>query len=429
MNKTGKIILFLVLFILHCHSSQNDSPENTIIYWSANNQSEQDFAKVVVEEWNQQHPEIPVRWQPIPEGQSSEEVILAAVVGKSPPDVYSNMWPGEVEFYVKAKALVPLSQFSDFDSVMTSRVQSDVLENSRSLDGQVYQIPWKTNPVMMMYNKKILEESGFSHPPRTYSEYEQQARVITADLDGDGFVDRYMGSRDIRAIWWQRLFDFYPFYIAASGGKTLLQNGKIYFNNAAAVAVFKFFRNMYEKGYFPVEKAQARGDVFLSGRVATRFTGPWAIRQVEKYKPEGFEYDFAPLPVPDTLSGPVYTYGDFKNIVIFKTGRNALNAWKFAKFMISRKNDYRLLSMTNQLPLRKNILEDPLFKEYFAKNPKMIKFAKQAKYVRGPDACRNLIEIFDAISQEYEACVVYGAKSPEQAVADAAHRAQLILYQ
>ena len=47
-------------------------------------------------------------------------------------------------------------------------------------------------------------------------------------------------------------------------------------------------------------------------------------------------------------------------------------------------------------------------------------FAAQAKYVRGTDASPVLKEVFDLISQEYEACVIYNVKSPEEAVRDAA---------
>ncbi|MFQ5865108.1 MAG: extracellular solute-binding protein [bacterium] len=427
--KNKKTVLILLSFITACgcggHSKRD--MERELIYWSANNQDEIDLAKEVVGEWNRSHPEAPVRHQPVPEGQSSEEVILAAVVGKSPPDVYSNMWPGDVQLYVNAKALVPLSQFADFDSVMSSRVKEEILEEARSQDGQVYQIPWKTNPIMMIYNKKMLAENGFPNPPRTYSEFEEQAKVITADLDGDGYTDRYMALMDIRVTWYQRFFDYYSFYIAASGGQTLLKNGKVYFDNPISVTVFDFIQGMYKKGYFPLEKYQGRVDPFLSERVAIRFTGPWEIKHAEKFKPKGFEYDFAPVPVPDTLTGPVYTYGDFKNIVMFKTNKNPETVWSFVKFMISRENDTRLLKMTNQLPVRKNILSDPLFRAYFEKNPKMMTFAKQAEHVRGTDLSKDLKEIFNAISQEYEACVVYGAKPPEEAVADAAKRAELIL--
>lgn len=57
----------------------------------------------------------------------------------------------------------------------------------------------------------------------------------------------------------------------------------------------------------------------------------------------------------------------------------------------------------------------------------MVRFGKQAEYVRGIDAGKDMKEIFDAISQEYEACVVYSAKTPEAAVRDASKRVELIL--
>ncbi|MFQ5674979.1 MAG: extracellular solute-binding protein [bacterium] len=428
LKNKNVVLLFLIFgLICGCGRPSDTDPQGGLVYWSSNNPYEIELAREVIKNWRRSHPDIPVKYQPIPEGQSSEEVILAAVVGKSPPDVYSNIWPGDVQLYVNANALVPLSQFADFDSIMSARVKKEILEEARSQDGQTYQIPWKTNPVMMIYNKKMLAQNGFSHPPRTYSEFEKQAKVITADLDGDGYTDRYMGLRDIRVVWWQRFFDYYAFYIAASGGQTLLKNGKVFFDNPWSVEVFDFLQSMYQNGYFPLEKYQGRSDPFLAERVAVRFTGPYEITHVERFKPEGFEYDFAPIPVPDDVEGPVYTYGDFKNIVIFKTARDREKAWEFAKFMISRMNDYRLLTMIEQLPLRRDLLSDPLFREFFDKNPKMSAFAKQAQYVRGTDLSKDLKEIFDAISQEYEACVIYGAKPPATAVREAARRAELIL--
>ena len=40
-----------------------------------------------------------VFFQHIPEGQSSEEILLAAVVAGTTPDIYSNIWQGLVDFY------------------------------------------------------------------------------------------------------------------------------------------------------------------------------------------------------------------------------------------------------------------------------------------------------------------------------------------
>jgi len=386
-----------------------------------------EFARLMVEEWNALHPDIPVRFQPVPEGQSSEEVILAAVVGRTTPDIYSNMWQGDVEAYAQAGVLIPLDTIPGALTFLYNRSDSAVIRETMSLDGHLYQVPWKINPIMLLYNKKLLREIGFETPPRTYSEYLEAGRRFQKDIDGDGYVDRWIGYREIVVTWWQRLFDFYSLYLAASNGAPLLEGKEVLFENQYAVDVFRFLRTLFENNYFPKERLSARQDAFLAGIVATRFTGPWDIQRLEKFKPEGFEYDFSTLPVPDDHQGPVYTYGDPKNIVIFNTCKNPKAAWQFVQFMISKQNDLKFLEISSQLPRRKNLFEDPFFADYFRNNPRMIPFAKQSQYVRGTDSSPVLKEVFDAISREYEASVVFGVKSPEQGIKDAAQRVRLIL--
>jgi multiple sugar transport system substrate-binding protein len=133
------------------------------------------------------------------------------------------------------------------------------------------------------------------------------------------------------------------------------------------------------------------------------------------------------MPVPDDHQGPIYTYGDPKNIVIFNTCQFPEQAWEFLKYMLSKENELLFLEMTNQLPRRRNIFSDETFQGYFTKNPKMIPFAKQAKYVRGTDVSAVLKEVFDVISQEYEACVIYGIKDAESAIKDAANAVRVLL--
>lgn len=385
------------------------------------------MAHEVVAEWNRLHPGIPVEHQPVPEGESSEEVILAAVVGKTTPDVYSNMWPGDVESYVRAKQLVCLNEFSDFDSVTVERYSPWHLNQARSRDGLIYQMLWKTNPIMMQINLRMFRSIGFSRPPVTYADYLKAGASIIRDMDGDGYTDHWIGTTDIRARWRDRLFDFYPFYIAATGGKTLLENNEVIFDNPQSIAVFRFFQILFLKGYFPREITAGRRDPFLQEAVASRITGPWEIVHTDKFMPRGFEYDFCPVPVPDSLVGPRYTYMDPKSIVIFKNTRFPREAWEFVKFVISKSSDLLLLRIATQLPVRKGLLQDPLFEDYFRRNPKMVTFARQVQYITGVDATPALKEIFDAISQEFEACVIWNVKSPEQAVKDAADRARLVL--
>lgn len=69
----------------------------------------------------------------------------------------------------------------------------------------------------------------------------------------------------------------------------------------------------------------------------------------------------------------------------------------------------------------------PAFQSFFTQNPKMQVFARQAKHVRGADNSEFLIEVFDILSQEYEACVLYQTKTPEAAVADAEKAVNVLL--
>ena len=424
------LLLFAILLIYSCNGNKEKVDENgngivSLKYWCASNPHEIKLAKLLVEEWNESHSNIQVSLQPIPASQSSEEVLLAAIAGKTTPDLCSNMWPGAMDDFTSSGGLVNFDRFPDFFEFISQRVPEDLLESFKAIDGKYYQLPWKTNPTMMMYNVKMFREAGITGDLRTYSEYLAAAKLLTKDSDGDGNLDQWMGYRNIVAIWWQRLFDYYPFYIAASGGKTLFDDSELIFNNKASVQVFQFFQEIFKNGYYPITTMQ--GDNFITSRLATQITGPWNIAHVEKFKDDDFEYDIMPIPVPDDFEGEVYTRGDHKNIAVFSTTKYPEEAWEFAKFLISPESDLKLLEICSQVPIRKNLLIDTLYQDYFNNNPKMIKFAEQAPFTRGVDGVSDLKEIFDGISQEYEMSAIYGVKSPEEAVRDAEKRAKVII--
>jgi multiple sugar transport system substrate-binding protein len=401
----------------------NDRSAN-LIYWPAPNAQEVQLADTLVRKWNRLHPEIRVVMQPIPVSQSTEEVLLAAIAGKTTPDVCSNISPAGLHDYTQAGGLVALDSFADFDSVAASRTPPDLLSTFRTPGGHYYQIPWKTNPVMMFYNIGLFRAAGVDSVPRTYSEYLSTARVVTRDIDGDGQTDVWMGERDIRPIWWQRLFDFFPFYLAASHGSSLYVNGEVALQSEVAEKVFAFFQECYGQKYYPRTFFQG-ADPFLLGKKATNFAGPWEVAHIHKFAPQ-LQFGVAPLPVPDDHQGPVHTYGDYKNIAVFSNTKYPREAWEFVKFLTLPEHDLLLLTICDQIPIRGDLLTNPLFKEYFANNPSMVKFAEETPYTRSIDAVADLKEILDAISQEYERCAVYGQITPAEAVKDAIDRMRLI---
>lgn len=381
----------------------------------------------MVEKWNNQHTDYFIGLQPVPEGKSSEEIILAAVVGKTTPDIYANMWQGSVEMYAKAGVLIPFDTLDGFMEFIKTRCSDEVISEITSSDGHIYQVPWKVNPIITLYNKRIFENLQMEGLPDTYSKYMDAARRIQQDADGDGYVDRWVGYTTVMVIWYQRLFNFYPLYLAASNGAPLIKDNKAAFNNEYAVGVFRFLQQLYINNYFSKQRMGGSQDPFISERFATLFTGPWQINYLNKFISDSLEFDFYPIPVPDNHEGPVYTYGDPKNMVIFNTCNDPQTAWEFIKTMITREGDLKLLEITGQFPRRKNLANDTYFKDFLEQNPKTQVFARQVEYIKGVDNHELIVEVFDIISQEYEACVIYNRKTPEEAIDAAAKAVDILL--
>ena len=218
---------------------------------------------------------------------------------------------------------------------------------------------------------------------------------------------------------------FYPFYIAASGGKTLLKDGKVDFDNEIAVKVFEFFAEGYEKGYVSKSILQME-DLFIKEKVLADIVGPWRVSHLAKFAPD-LEFTYGPLPRPDGSEGPALSYADPKSIVIFNTTPYPKMAWEFVKFLVSEESDRMLLDMTAQLPIRSGLLEKKLFSEFFEANPGLKLFADQIPYTVGVDKTIYLQEIFDIISQEFDAASVYRVKTPKEGIRDAAKRVRLLL--
>src|SRR3954468_6609311 len=121
--------------------------------WLSNNQEELAWGKAMVAAWNAQHADQKVTAQEIPAGKSSEEVIGAAITAGNAPCLIFNTSPAAVPQFQKQGGLVPLDDFSGATKYIEDRT-GKTADQYKSPDGKFYQLPWKSNPVMIFYNKK-----------------------------------------------------------------------------------------------------------------------------------------------------------------------------------------------------------------------------------------------------------------------------------
>jgi multiple sugar transport system substrate-binding protein len=399
----------------------------TLTYWPAANPGETRLAMRLAAQWNVEHPDVQVRVQPLPAGRSSEEVLLAAIVAKATPDVSSNVSSALLARLVRAGGVVRLDDRVATAARLRERATAAMLSSLRLPDSGIYAFPWKTNPEMLMYNVDLLAAAGVQ-PPSTHSELLAAGRQLARDTDGDGRTDRWALWANLKTSWYERFYDFYPLYLASSGGRTLVMNGEVVFDNAAAVAALDVLRRGFADGSLPRSNFAQGRDPFIDGTVAMKIIGPWFLKELDELKVRGLRYDVTPVPSADgTSEGDRYAFADLRSIAIFSTTQHPDAAARFVAYLTSPEADRMLIEEASQLPYRRGLASDARFTSALARWPTLATFANHVTRTRDLDLDPDVVEIFDLLSEAYEGAAVYGTVPVREALARAAAEARKII--
>lgn len=399
----------------------------TLTYWPAANPTETAVAMRLTAEWNKANPDVQVRVQPLPAGRSSEEVLLAAIVAKATPDVSSNVSSALLARLVRAKGVVRLDNLVATAARLKERANPAMLSSLRLPDSGIYAFPWKTNPMMLMYNIDLLAAAGV-RPPRTQSELLDAFKRLTRDTDGDGRNDRWALWATLKTSWYERFYDFYPLYLANSGGKTLVMGGKVVFDNDAAVAALVLLRQGFADGGLPKSNFAIGRDPFIDGTVAMKIIGPWFLKELSELKVQGLRFDVVPVPAADgTDPEHQFAFADLRSIAIFSTTKHPDEAARFVAYLTSPAADRILLEEAGQLPYRRGLSTDSRFTVSLATWPTLATYAKYVERTRDIDVDPDVVEIFDLISEAYEESAIYAKVPVRQALARAAAEARNIV--
>lgn len=378
--------------------------------WLSNNPEEIAWGEAMVKAWNSENPDQEITAQEIPAGQSSEEVIAAAITAGNAPCLVFNTSPAAVPQFQKQGGLVALDGFEGGAEYVEER-SGEVAQQYKSPDGEYYQIPWKSNPVMIFYNKDLMQKAGVDpeNPPlATHEEFLETSRKI---------VDSGAAQA---AIWpaptsefFQSWFDFYPLYAAETGGTPLVEDGEATFDSEEGQAVADVWATMYEEGL--AQKEVYNGDSFADQKAAMSIVGPWAIAVYG----EAVNWGAAPVPTSEGIAPEeTYTFSDAKNIGLYSACENQGTAFEVLKFATSEEQDGALLEMTGQMPLREDL--PGTFPEYFEANPEYEVFADQASRTVEVPNVPNSIEIWQAFRDAYSSSVIFGEQPVDDALGNAA---------
>ncbi|MES2093245.1 MAG: extracellular solute-binding protein [Actinomycetota bacterium] len=398
--------------------TSSTSGTGPITIWYSNNEQEVAWGKQLVTAWNADNPKEQIKGQEIPAGKSSEEVIGAAIAAGNAPCLIYNTAPSAVGQFEKQGGLVDISKISGGAAYIEARSGKAAAQYQNSA-GDYFQMPWKSNPVVIFYNKDMFAKAGLdADNPKlsTYSDFLDTSKKLV-----DAGVAKVAIQPAPTSEFFQTQFDFYPLYAAATGGKQIVANNKATFADQAGYDVAEFWQTMYADKLSSSE--QFTGDSFAAGNSAMAIVGPWAVSVYKDVK-----WGSVPVPTKDGIAADkTWTFSDAKNIGLYSACKNQGTAWKVLKFSTSTAQDQKLLEMTGQMPLRQNL--QTTYADYFAKNPAYQAFGDQASRTVEVPPGPNTVEILQTFRNAWTKTVVSGSGDVKAALTGAAAKIDTIAKQ
>lgn len=388
------------------------SARGDITIWYSNNEQEVAWGKAMVEAWNAENPDEQVTGQEIPAGKSSEEVIGAAITAGTAPCLVFNTAPSAVGQFQKQGGLVDLASFEDGASYIEER-SGESAAQYEAPDGGYFQMPWKSNPVMIFYNKDMFATAGLDpeNPDlSTYDDFHATSRTLVESGAAPFAINPAPTSE-----FFQTQFDFLPLFAAETGGMGLVEDGKATFAGDEGIAVAEFWKTLYDEGLSGREQYQ--GDAFADGEAAMAIVGPWAVSVYQ----DAVNWGAVPVPTSDgTAPEDTYTFSDAKNVGLYSACENQATAWDVLKFATSEEQDGQLLELTGQMPLRANLPDT--YPDYFEANPAYTQFGDQAARTVEVPAGSNTVEMLQDLRDAYTRAVISGEGDLEEALKAAAEK-------
>jgi multiple sugar transport system substrate-binding protein len=215
--------------------------------------------------------------------------------------------------------------------------------------GIQYAMPWEGFPVVLFYNKTLFDQSNLEYPQPDWNweDMVKAAKVLTKDLDGDGFTDQF--GINITAS----LLNVVP-VIWSFGGDMLSEDlTRCTFNAPSGLQGLHFFQDLIFK-YKVARSAEVFSEMtdqvlLMTGRVGMMIAGSYAI---QLFLPVDSDMTWGIELVPSGSAGK-FSRISFGGMAIYQKSKYKSEAWDFIRLLMSKKMQ-RLISLDGRgLPVRR----------------------------------------------------------------------------
>jgi putative chitobiose transport system substrate-binding protein len=296
----------------------------------------------VIGAWEKGHPGVKVRWIDVP-WNSVERKLLAAVFARTAPDLVNLNPPFAANLASKGGLL-------DLATVLPPGAASAYLptvwQAGRQGDLQ-FAIPWYLTTRVTLANRRLLQQAGYSAPPKRWEEVPAYAEAVKRR------TGRYALFVTVVPEDSAELMES----MVQMGVQLLDGRHRAAFNSPAGRRAFAFWTDLYRRGLLPrevVSQGYRRAiELYQAGDLAQVASGPDFLRNLQTNAP-GIAAETAPYP---PLTGPGgATNVAVMNLVVPRRSTMAAEATSFALFLTDATNQLAFAREARVLPSEQGAL-------------------------------------------------------------------------
>ncbi len=412
------LALVIAMALVACGGSGSNSNGGSvsISFWAAPNPPQQAFWSAMAKTYMAQHKDVHITVRAMPETPSSEAGIQSALAGGTAPTASENIFTGFASQLVNDQAIVPLDQMPGWNDIISTSHMNQTIQGWKFGDNHTYVLPLYTNAVLVAWRSDLLKQLGYDQPPRTYSQFLALGQKLKQKFPNK-FI--WADSDLVQDTWWQRWFDFFTLYDAASNGQSLIQGHTVSADDQAALATLGFFKDLEQNHLLLTQTAT---DPFENGISLMSVIGPWQFTTWGQKYPNlqlNKNIVLASPPVPDSYPAgqSVKTFADAKGVVIYKQASADQQAamWAFIKWVYSDpQHDVQWMQTTNLPSARDDLGTNPAFQAYLNQHPELAIFAQNIPNAVPPIKAAKYTDIQVALGDDALIPVIKGQTTPAQ---------------
>ena len=281
-------------------------------------------------------------------------------------------------------------------------------------NNQLLSFPFTKSLALMYSNDDALKAAGITTAPKTWDEWEQAVMKTTKkDASGKTTQYGYAGTTDA---------SYFNAMVLSRGGKLMSDDGKtVKWDGPEGLATLQMLKRLYDGGYAYTPTGFDWQNDFAQGKLAYTFasTSSRPFIAAAMKTPVNWSVSLPP-------GGKTVMFG--ANIAVFKTTpQKQLACWLFIKWFSEQAQTADWATKSFYMPVRKSAANEEGLKTYWQTKDPQGKQAYDAIGSSVPEPnVRGQQDIRDVITNMYVS-VMTGKATPEQALKDAATKANQIL--